>query len=307
MVQHDLCVIFNPTAGKLRARRRLERLRADWSNHADFRPTDRPGHAVELARQAAQAGYRIVAAAGGDGTAHEVLNGLMSAARLDVHFSIIPIGSANDYAHSLGLDRPDSPLPAARAVDVGRVRTPDGQLQYFGCNLGLGLNGAVTWESRRVRRLQGMALYGVATLKALYYHFRSPMMTLHIDDAPSWRSPTLLLSVLVGRREGGFVLAPRAKIDDGWLDYVHAAELTRWQVMQLLPRIALFGPPLDYPKVRQGRCKRLHVESEAPLLVHTDGEFFCLPGDGVRELEIDVLPRAITVEAAGDASAGRAQ
>jgi diacylglycerol kinase family enzyme len=148
----------------------------------------------------------------------------------------------------------------------------------------------------------------MATLKALYYHFRSPPMTLHIDDAPAWRSPTLLLSVLVGRREGGFVLAPRAKIDDGWLDYVHAAELSRWQVLRLMPRIALFGPPDVYPKVRQGRCRRLLVESEAPLLVHTDGEFFCLPADGVHELEIDVLPGAITVEAVGDFNArlGRA-
>ncbi len=121
-------------------------------------------------------------------------------------------------------------------------------------------------------------------------------MTLHIDDAPAWQSPTLLLSVLVGRREGGFVLAPCAEIDDGWLDYVHAADLSRWQVFQFLPRLALFGPPTAYPKIRQGRCRHVRVESEAPLLVHTDGEFFCLSSDGVRELEIDVLPKALTVE-----------
>ncbi len=181
-----------------------------------------------------------MAAAGGDGTAHEVLNGLMSAGRPDVHFSIIPIGSANDYAHSLGLDSADGRPTAARPVDVGRVRSPDGRLQYFGCNLGMGLNGAVTLESRRIRRLQGMALYGLATVRALVYHFRSPHMTLRIDDAPPWQSRTLLFSVLVGRREGGFVLAPCAEVDDGCLDYIHAADLSRWQVLQLLPRIALF-------------------------------------------------------------------
>ena len=165
MAEHELCVIFNPTAGKRRARRRLEHLRAGWGERVDFWPTERAGHAAELAQQAAHAGYRVVAAAGGDGTAHEVLNGLMIAGRADVHFSIIPIGSANDDAHRLGLDSANGKPPATRAVDVGRVRAPDGRLQYFGCNLGLGLNGAVTWESRRIRRLQGMALYGLAAVR----------------------------------------------------------------------------------------------------------------------------------------------
>jgi diacylglycerol kinase family enzyme len=296
MPQHAWCVIFNPAAGKSRARRRLERLRANWSDRVDFWPTERSGHAVELAMKAAQAGYGVVAAAGGDGTAHEVLNGLMRAARADVHFSIIPIGSANDYAHSLALDGSDPAPPATRPVDVGRVCSPAGRLEYFGCNLGMGLNGAVTWHSRRVRRLQGMALYGLATLRALYYDYRTPQVTLRFDDEPPWQSPTLMLSVLVGKREGGFVLAPQAQVDDGWLDYVHAGGLSRWQVLQLLPRIALFGPPAEYPKVRQGRCRRVVLQSELPLLVHCDGEFFCLPSDNVRELQIDLLPQALTVE-----------
>jgi diacylglycerol kinase family enzyme len=296
MSRRELCVIFNPAAGKHRARRRLEQVRAGWGNRADFRPTEHAGHAAELARQAALDGYRIVAAAGGDGTAHEVLNGLMAAGRPDVHFSIIPVGSANDYAHSLGLDAPNGKPRAARPVDVGRIRAPGGREEIFGCNLGLGLNGAVTWESRRVRRLQGIALYGLATLRALYSHFDHPMMTLRIDNEPPWRTPTLLLSVLLGRREGGFVLAPDAAVDDGWFNYVHAADLSRRQVALLLPRIALFGPPSEYPGVRQGRCRRIALESEAPLMVHTDGEFFCVPADGVRELEIDLLPGALTVE-----------
>jgi diacylglycerol kinase (ATP) len=297
MARHELCVIFNPTAGKHRARRRLARLQAGWRDRADFLPTDRAGHARELARDAALAGYRVVVAAGGDGTAHEVLNGLMTAGRAETHFSIIPIGSANDYAHSLGLNAAQNTLPTTRSVDVGRVRAPGGRERFFGCNLGLGLNGCVTLESRRIRRLQGMALYGLATLRALCYHFQSPPMTLSIDDELPWQTPTLLFSTLIGRREGGFVLAPRALVDDGWLDYIHAADLSRWQVLQLLPRIALFGAPAAYPKVRQGRCRRVRLQSTAPLIVHTDGEFFCLPQDDVRELEIDLLPGALTVEA----------
>src|SRR5690349_14054715 len=98
MPQPELCVIFNPAAGKHRGRARLAALRKAWGSHVAFRPTQHPGHAVALAEQAARESFAVVAAAGGDGTAHEVLNGLMNVRNPDVQFTILPIGSANDYA-----------------------------------------------------------------------------------------------------------------------------------------------------------------------------------------------------------------
>jgi diacylglycerol kinase (ATP) len=293
MPQPELCVIFNPAAGKNRGRARLAAIRKAWGSHVAFRPTQHPGHAIELAEQAAREGFAVIAAAGGDGTAHEVLNGLMRVRNPDVQFTILPIGSANDYAFSLGLDR--KAAPPARRVDVGIVRAPNGKSAYFGCCLGMGLNGCVTWESRQIRRLQGVFLYGLATIRAMIYHYQYPLMTLHIDDEPAWTVPTLLFSTLIGKREGGFVLAPRAEVDDGLFDFVHAADLSRWEILQFLPRIALFGPPEQYPKIRQGRCRRVRLRSELPLIVHTDGEFFCLPADGIQELEIQLLPAALPV------------
>ena len=292
MPRPELCVIFNPTAGKHRGRARLAKIRRAWGTHAAFWPTQHSGHAIELAEQAAREGFAIVAAAGGDGTAHEVLNGLMRVRNPNVQFTLIPIGSANDYAYSLGLDQKP---PPARRVDVGLVRAPNGKNVYFGCCLGMGLNGYVTRESRKIRRLQGVCLYGLATIRALIYHYRAPPMTLHIDDEPAWTVPTLLFSTLVGKREGGFVFAPNAEIDDGLFDFVHAANLSRWEILQFLPRLALFGPPETYPKIRQGRCRRVTLRSELPLIVHTDGEFFCLPEDGIRELEIEIVPAALAV------------
>ena len=95
------CVIFNPAAGRGRAQRRLEALRRVWGESAEFRPTQHAGHATELARQAVEDGFNLVLAAGGDGTVHEVANGILASPRRDVVFGIIPIGSANDFAHSL--------------------------------------------------------------------------------------------------------------------------------------------------------------------------------------------------------------
>src|SRR5947209_4296161 len=127
----DVCVIFNPRAGRDRARQRLRRLRALLGPHALFRPTEWPGHAEELAFEAARAGLPAVAAAGGDGTVHEVANGILRAGRPEVALEVYPIGSANDYAHSLGLApgwklRP-APDVRLRAVDVGLARSEDGR------------------------------------------------------------------------------------------------------------------------------------------------------------------------------------
>src|SRR5438105_4214159 len=144
MPSADLCVIFNPTAGRQRARRRVELLRRSWGTHADFWPTEGPGHAETLAYQAAQAGFRIVAAAGGDGTVHEVANGLLRAARPEVQFAVVPIGSANDYAFSLGPEGDalnGAQTTAERTVDVGLVSDEHGRQRHFVCCLGLGLNG----------------------------------------------------------------------------------------------------------------------------------------------------------------------
>jgi diacylglycerol kinase family enzyme len=292
----ELCVIFNPNAGKRQGARRLEQIQRAWGARVQLRPTGYPGHAVELARQAALEGIPLVAAAGGDGTAHEVVNGLMQAGRPEVRFSLFPVGSANDYAYSLGLL--GRPVRGVRRVDLGRVRTTEqgGRECYFICNLGMGFTAQVTRQANRLRWLQGMALYGLGTLRSLVEDFGYQEMEIQIDEEARWRAPTLLFSVLIGLREGGFVLAPRAVVDDGWFDFIHAGTLSRWAVLRLLPRVALFGAPARYPGVRQGRCRRCTVSSAEPLIVHSDGEFFCLPEEEIHTIEIELLPLALPIE-----------
>jgi diacylglycerol kinase family enzyme len=219
---------------------------------------------------------------------------LLNAGRPDVAFAVIPIGSANDYAYSLESESHQGNA-GERWVDVGLVRDSTGRKRYFVCCLGLGFNGMVTLESRKIKRLQGIALYGLATLRALWYHHACPPMEVSIDDQPPATLPTLMLSILVGQREGGFVLAPKARLDDGLFDFVHAGDLSRWEVLKLLPRLALTGTPECYPKVRLGQCKRIALHSPAPLAVHVDGEFFAKPDDNVCRLEVAIVPRSLKI------------
>ena len=146
----DVCVIFNQYAGRGQASRRLAAIQRAWAGRAVFWPTEQPGHAEVLAKKAAESGFRMVVAAGGDGTVHEVANGILEAHRPEVVFSVVPIGSANDYAFSLENDGAKNPNHNERLVDVGMISDPAGRHRYFVCCLGMGFNGMVTQEFRRV-------------------------------------------------------------------------------------------------------------------------------------------------------------
>ncbi len=183
-------------------------------------------------------------------------------------------------------------------MDVGRV-TRGGREQYFVNGLGLGFNAAVTHESRRIHGLRGMALYGLAFLTAVVHHFHSPPLAVTIDGKEQ-DLRTLAFSVNLGKREGGFLVTPRAVLDDGLFDYVHAGPLTRWQALTMLPRMATGTLPDDYPLIRQGRCRTVRVRADRPLRVHVDGEFFCQPEDGVTDVTVELLPAALQVLRAAD-------
>jgi diacylglycerol kinase family enzyme len=290
------CVIFNPVAGRSRAQRRLARFRQRYPR-AEFWPTEFPEHGVEFARLACEHGYSIIAAAGGDGTVHDVANGILQSNRDDVTLAVVPIGSANDYAYSLARQFGVSTLDDEHGapVDVGSVTAAGGRESFFVVSLGLGLSARVTLEARQVSRLQGKALYALAVWRAVKAH-QSSDFTVQFDGGPPTRTPTLLLSAMLCEREGNFVLAPNARLDDGLFDVVSAAPMGRLRVLGLLPRIALAGVPMNHPKIAHRRCHTLIVQSTTPLAAHTDGEMLCTPADGVHDVTIHLLPARLRVK-----------
>lgn len=294
------CVIVNPTADRGRAFQRLEELRRRFDAEATFLPTQGPGHAEELAGQAVRDGYTVVAAAGGDGTAHEVANGILRAGRTDVVLGVYPIGSANDYAYSLGLKltdllNRDTPI-RIRHVDVGLVMAETGRERYFINGLGLGFNGAVTQEAERIRRLRGFPLYALAFVKALCFRYRLQDMEIQIDQEVR-RVAVFALSLAIGKREGHLLVAPQAVPDDGLFEYILAGPLSRWQVLRNLPRLATGRPlPTDLPGLWLGQCRTVKLHATTPLLVHLDGEFFCVPNDNICSLDVRILPGRLAVQ-----------
>jgi YegS/Rv2252/BmrU family lipid kinase len=289
------CVIFNPVAGRSRAQRRLARFREQHAQ-AEFWPTQGPGHGTELARAACEHGFTVIAAAGGDGTVHDVVNGILQSDRDDVTLAVVPIGSANDFAYSLARQFGVSTLEDEKCarVDVGSASS-GGRETFFVVSLGLGLSARVTLEARQVSRLQGKSLYALAVWRAVKAH-QSSDLTVQFDGAAPTHEPSLLLSVMLCEREGNFVLAPNARLDDGLFDVVTAAPMSKLRVLGLLPRIALAGVPTNHPNIAHRRCRTLTVQSPTPLTAHTDGEMLCMPSDGVHDLTIRLLPARLRVK-----------
>ena len=120
-------------------------------------------------------------------------------------------------------------------------------------------------------------------------------MRIRFDDREV-NVPTLALSILNGQREGNFPLRPAADLTDSWFDYLHATQLKRIHLIRYLPAMATGNLPENHPLLHLGRAKRIEVRSEESLCVHADGEFVCIPSEGVREVSVEVIPRRLRVE-----------
>jgi diacylglycerol kinase family enzyme len=293
-----VCLIFNPASGRRRAARRLEQVAPLWPEQAELRATGYLGHAAVLAEEAVQQGFRRVGAAGGDGTVHEVANGLLRTGRDDVTLVVAPLGSANDYAWSLKQEFGGAghPGPLRAQVDVGRIRDDRGREKWFVCNLGIGLNGLVTVESRRIGWLQGPALYGLAALRVILFRLRPQEWSLQWDGVAGDPQPALMLSLMLGRREGNFVIGPQASLCDGLFDGVLVRPMSRLKLLRHLLRLARRGLPQSDPLLEQRRCRSLRLTSRESLCIHTDGEVFCAPADGVKSVEIELTAGRLAVE-----------
>ncbi len=298
MTDSRFFIILNPAAARGRAARTwraaahvLEQAGA----HYELVHTDGPRHAEQLAQAAIAEGYQKVVAVGGDGTVQEVANGLVRAANggPTVPMGIIGLGSGNDFIKLLGL--PGSrPAEAARRLLTAQPRTVDIGLvgnRYFTNGVGIGFDSRVAVEARKIRRLRGFAIYALAVAKTLRTH-RTPCMRVVIDGEQVAERDVTLVTVSNGACHGGaFWLCPQARLDDGLLDICIADALSAVGVVKVIPSL-MRGTHLSHPAVRMYRGRQVHITSAEPLPVHADGEILY---EGAQELEIEILPRQLTV------------
>jgi YegS/Rv2252/BmrU family lipid kinase len=296
-------IILNPMADMGNAWRVARDLRSITEEHGNvtWSGTVYPGHGIELARQAAEEGYDRVIAMGGDGTVHEVVNGLMQVPE-DKRpiLGVVPVGSGNDFAHGIHVvTQSDKALrhaleAEASTVDLGLMTDGDGRREYFDNTLGIGFGAIVTIRSHRLPLLRGFLMYLTAVLQTIIIDHNPITMKIE-TDTEQWEQKVIYLVLCNGPREGGgFLIAPDAKIDDGVLDYAMITDVSRPMMFRIVPEV-MKGTHGRFKQVRMGTCKKYTLKADRPLYIHADGEIFSGPGSDIRHVSFEILPDALRV------------
>jgi diacylglycerol kinase (ATP) len=303
-------IIVNPTAGKGFGERSAPRIQELLEGHGldfDLVHTNWAGEAIELARQAVLDGYDAVVAAGGDGTYQEVINGMLQAVpeartngQVVGHMGALPVGSGCDFCWSVGvpaeLDEACALLARAetRTIDVALL-TVDGETRYFDNTVGIGFEGTVNIEARKIKHLRGMALYLPAVLKSIFISM-SPARSVieyEVDGEMVRREGSyLMIDACNGARAGGsFFVAPKAEADDGLLDISLVQDIPRTRMLALVPKF-LKGAQVDEPEFETFRTRKIRITSPDNLAAHADGELVCTEGHSI---ECEIVPSKLSV------------
>jgi diacylglycerol kinase (ATP) len=312
-----LHVMINPRAGRGSMKDLWPRLESFLAEQdLDVAPTftERAGHATEATRQAIEDGATYIVAVGGDGTIHEVVNGMMGQDKPlnpDAVLGVIPGGSGCDFVRTFGL--PQDPLDAARhltgdglwgRLDVARVTyasTAGGTGTRWFANVGeAGLGAAVVARASRMPRWLGGSVYRFAALREILA-LRPTSITLamhgrkargvRVDTPLEEMTHTGLCDLLIVANGqffgGGMKVAPRAIPEDGLLDVLLASDLNRREAIGLMQKM-FKAAHVPNPKVAEFLADRVEVTTDRPLTVEVDGEVL-----GTTPATFDVVAGAI--------------
>lgn len=286
-----------------------------WKTANDLRPiaqefkgelswsgTVYPTHAIELAKQAAQEGCDLVIAMGGDGTVHEVMNGLMQVPE-DKRpiMGIVPIGSGNDFAYAMGITQKSAHALAhalkaenIRPVDIGLMTDEQGRKEYFDNTLGIGFDAVVTIRSHKLPIVKGFLMYLTAVIQTIILN-HNPAKVVIETGSEKIEDSVLMVTLCNGPREGGgFMLSPNSQNNDGKMEYVIVNKVSRAMMFRLVPEF-MQGTHMRFKQIRMGEFKKLTLASDIPLYIHADGEIFTSFGSNLRRVSFEILPKALRV------------
>ena len=293
--------IVNPAAGGGRSRKllgpALERLRAGGVE-IKVAETRAPGEATQIAREAYMRGVRNFIAVGGDGTSYEIVNGLypQALAAEAPTLGFLPLGTGNsflrDFSHA-GVDYGIESLLAQRSrpCDVMRLRHRGGVIHYINL-LSMGFSADVA--TLRARSFSGWGEFGyVTSIFLTLARFNRRPFPVRIEGAESFdRRSCLFLTFSNSKFTGGtMMIAPKAEIDDGLVEYVRWGPIGRLGLIRNLPGL-YDGTHIEHPLAERSAVKRVDFSLEAPVDVMVDGEVLTLHCE-----ELDVLPGALNVVA----------
>jgi YegS/Rv2252/BmrU family lipid kinase len=289
----------NPAAGGGRSAQlagaEISRLR-DSGLRIDVIASTEPGHASELAKEAYLQGYRRFLAVGGDGTAHEIINGIFSreGGAEHVELGFLPLGTGNSFLRDFTKNGAESSFEALKAgrkrsVDLLRLRHAGGTLYSFNL-LSVGFTADVGAITNRMFKPFGHLGYLLGVFVKVVQLNRRPFKMRCDDDADWDERRCLFLTFNNSKFTGGTMLiAPNADPSDGLIEYVRWGPIGRLGLIRMLPRL-YDGTHIEHPLASRRAVKRVEFALDAPVDVMVDGEIVTVD---CKVLEI--LPSAMDV------------
>jgi YegS/Rv2252/BmrU family lipid kinase len=291
--------IVNPAAGGGKSGRlagpALARLR-EKGLHIDVIASTGPGHAVQLAREAYAQGYRKFLAVGGDGTAHEILNGVFANRRNPERTALgfLPLGTGNSFLRDFTDQGAEASLDAlvtnrSRAVDLIRLTHASGEIYSFNI-LSVGFTADVGAIANRVFKPLGHLgyLFGVFVRVA---QLKRRAFILRCDDEQEWDTRrSLFLTFNNSKFTGGTMLiAPDANPSDGLIEFVRWGPIGRLGLLRMLAKL-YDGTHIKHPLASRKAVKHVEFKIPVPVDVLIDGEIFSLECKS-----LDIQPSAVDI------------
>jgi diacylglycerol kinase (ATP) len=296
MSTNPVMLIINPTAGRGRAGKRTDRIR-ELLDAADVRveifTSTGVGDLEEQVQQQVEDGADRIIVAGGDGSIHEAVNGIMRAGK-SARLGVIPTGTGNDFAKAceipLDWELATQLLGARirtaarwRRIDIGRMND-----RYFANGAGIGFDARVTKVARSYRWPIGDFVYLLAILRCLVDGVATPDMEIVADEL-STTGPVTLANISNGAWVGGmFHIAPMADNTDGRFELVIADPVSRLRILALLPKL-IKGEHMGQAEVSHASVRRVTIEASESVPSHLDGEV----GEPASRFEIEIMPAAL--------------
>ena len=296
MTADTLHLFLNPTAGRGRAGRRQSRiieLLGQSGLGIEYHASRAPGDLEEQVKLHVDQGATQVVIAGGDGSIHEAVNGLLRSGNRAA-LGVIPTGTGNDFAKAcdIPLDWEHASRLLAdriaaqekpRKIDAGRCND-----RFFANGAGVGFDAKVTRVAQSIRWPIGDLVYLLAIFRTMVDGIASPKLRISSDDYV-WDGPVTLAAVSNGPWVGGmFHIAPGADNTDNILQLLIAKPVTRRRILTLLPKL-MSGEHLQEAEIEHRPVTRLTINAELPIASHLDGEVQALQTD----FELSVLPGAL--------------
>jgi diacylglycerol kinase (ATP) len=289
--------LVNPASANGKTGRRWPRI-ARAAHAAGLRGeaifSERPGQLGELAREAADEGAKLLVVVGGDGTIHEVANGI--AGREGVELALIPRGTGWDFARTHGVPKRLSDAlqiakeGEARSFDLGwatyRADGAEGSA-WFANMASVGMSGAVAAKANRTTKALGAKSSYLIALGVTFARWKNIRLRVAVDDE---KREALMEDciVAVGRYlAGGMMILPEAEPDDGLFDVLLIGDLTKTELVRVTPKIYR-GTHLPHPKGEVLRGTTVTIDADEPMPIQLDGE-----QPGTTPTRFRVVPSAI--------------